>query len=90
MTSEVSCRILDVTPTPLPLQLALPFTRRKAFAPLHALHYGLTRSCKTFFAYQFVVTAAPSGRMPLPHPPEKLDQKPHQTPDQTPAATVSV
>jgi SAM-dependent methyltransferase len=90
MTSEVSCRILDVTPTPVPLQLALPFTRRKVFAPLHALHYGLTRSCRTFFAYQFVVTAAPSGRVPLPTPHEKLDQKPHQTPDQTPAATVSV
>jgi 2-polyprenyl-3-methyl-5-hydroxy-6-metoxy-1,4-benzoquinol methylase len=90
MMSEVSCRILDVTPTPVPLQLALPFTRRKVFAPLHALQYGLTRSCKTFFAYQFVVTSAPSGRVPLPHPPEKLDQKPHQTPDQTSAATVSV
>lgn len=64
--NEVSCRILDVTPTSLPIQLVLPFTARKLFAPLHTLHYGLTLSWKTLFAYQFVVTAAPSGKAPLP------------------------
>jgi SAM-dependent methyltransferase len=66
MISEVSCRVLDVTPTPVPLQLILPFTERKSFALLHAFHYGLTLSWKTVFAYQFVVTAAPCGRAPLP------------------------
>lgn len=65
MMREVSCRVLDVTPTPVPLQLALPFTEAKAFAPLHTLLYGLTRSWKTIFAYQFVVTAAPCGQTPL-------------------------
>ncbi len=66
MMNEVPCGILDVTPTPVPLQLVLPFTERKAFAPLHALLYAITRSWKTIFAYQFVVTAAPRGQAPLP------------------------
>ena len=61
MMGEVSCRVLDVTPTTLPVQLVFPFTEGKAFAPLHALHYALTASWKTVFAYQFVVTAAPRG-----------------------------
>jgi len=65
MMNEASCRVLDVTPTPLPIQLALPLMAQKAFAPLHALHYALTRSWKTMFAYQFVVTAAPSGQIPF-------------------------
>lgn len=60
--NQVFCRVLDVTPTPVPVQLVLPFTERKSFAPLHALHYGLTLCWKTLFAYQFVVTAAPFGR----------------------------
>lgn len=66
MMSEVSCRTLAVTPTPVPLQLVFPLTRRKFFAPLHAMHYALTLSWKTLFAYQFVVTAAPAGQAPLP------------------------
>lgn len=78
MMSEVSCRVLDVTPTPVPLQLVLPFTERKAFAPLHALHYGLTLSWKTIFAYQFVVTAAPCGHTHL------------RTGDQMPAEMIQV
>ena len=64
MMSDVSCRILDVTPAPLPTQLVFPFTAHKTFAPLHALHYGVTLSWKTLFAYQFVITAAPCARMP--------------------------
>jgi 2-polyprenyl-3-methyl-5-hydroxy-6-metoxy-1,4-benzoquinol methylase len=66
MMAEVSCRVLDVTPTTLPVQLVFPSTEGKAFAPLHALHYALTGSWKTVFAYQFVVTAAPSGVPALP------------------------
>ena len=62
MLTDVSCRVLDVTPTPLPVQLVLPWTARKIFAPLHAAHYALTLSWKTIFAYQFVVTVAPSGQ----------------------------
>lgn len=66
MMSEVSFRVLDVTPTPVPLQLILPFTEASVFAPLHALLYGLTRSWKTIFAYQFVITAAPCGQTSRP------------------------
>lgn len=66
MMGEVSCQVLDVTPTMLPVQLVFPFTEANAFAPLHALHYALTRSWKSVFAYQFVVTAAPSVAPTLP------------------------
>jgi len=59
---EASCSVRDVTPTPLPVQIVFPFTESKWFAPLHAIHYGLTRCWKTLFAYQFVVTAVPQHR----------------------------
>jgi len=65
MMSDVSCRVLDVTPTPVPIQLVLPLTEHKVFVPLHALHYGLTASWKTLFAYQFVITAVPYSGAPL-------------------------
>ena len=55
MMTGVSCPVLDVTPTPLPVQLVLPWTAHKIFAPLHALDYALTLSWKTIFAYQFVI-----------------------------------
>ena len=63
LMSEVSCEVLDVIPTPLPFQLVLPFTDNKLFTPFHEAHYALTRCWKTFFAYQFVIIAAPC------HPP---------------------
>jgi len=66
LMSEVSCKVLIAIPTPLPVQLVLPFTRGKLFAPLHEAHYALTRCWKTFFAYQFVIVAAPCN-LPLPH-----------------------
>jgi SAM-dependent methyltransferase len=59
LMSEVSCEVLEAIPTPLPVQLVLPFTGSKFFAPLHEAHYALTRCWKTFFAYQFVIVAAP-------------------------------
>ncbi len=59
LMSEVSCEVIDAIPTPLPVQLVLPFTRGRLFAPLHEAHYALTRCWKTFFAYQFVIVAAP-------------------------------
>lgn len=59
LMSEVSCEVLDAIPTPLPVQLVLPFTESALFAPLHEAHYALTRCRKTFFAYQFVIVAAP-------------------------------
>src|SRR5579863_822496 len=63
LMSEASCEVLDVIPTPLPVQIALPFTGSEFFTPLHEAHYALTRCWKTFFAYQFVIVAAPC------HPP---------------------
>jgi SAM-dependent methyltransferase len=59
LMDEVSCDILAVVPTPLPVQLVFPFTAGKLFAPLHELHYAVTCSWKTLFAYQFVIVAAP-------------------------------
>jgi SAM-dependent methyltransferase len=59
MTSTVSCKVLDVIPTPLPVQIVLPCTEHKVFAVLHEAIYMVTRCWKTFFAYQFVVAVAP-------------------------------
>jgi SAM-dependent methyltransferase len=59
LMGEVSCEVLDLIPTPLPVQLVLPFTESKFFAPLHEAHYALTCCWETLFAYQFVVVAAP-------------------------------
>jgi 2-polyprenyl-3-methyl-5-hydroxy-6-metoxy-1,4-benzoquinol methylase len=59
MMDEASCRILEVAPTPLPVQLVLPVTEKKVFAPLHEAHYLLARIWRTLFAYQFVIRAAP-------------------------------
>jgi SAM-dependent methyltransferase len=59
LMSEASCDILEMIPTPLPVQLAFPLTRSRFFAPLHEAHSALTRSWKALFAYQFVVVAAP-------------------------------
>ncbi len=66
LMDEVSCQVLDVVPTPLPFQLAMPFTGKKFFVPFHAAHYAITRAWKSLFAYQFVITVAPSGPRLLP------------------------
>lgn len=60
MMARASCNILDVIPTPLPVQILFPFTENKLFQPLHEVLYALTCGWKTMFAYQFVITAAPS------------------------------
>jgi len=59
MMEDASCRILELVPTPLPVQLVFPVTERTIFAPLHEIHYLLVRGWKTLFAYQFVVRAVP-------------------------------
>jgi SAM-dependent methyltransferase len=59
LMNDVSCEVLNTIPTPLPVQLVLPFTESKIFAPLHEAHYALTRCWKPFFSYQFVIIAAP-------------------------------
>lgn len=69
LMSEASCEVLDVIPTPLPVQLVFPFTENKFFRPLHEIHYALTRSWTKLFAYQFVLMAAPD---PLSGPFESI------------------
>ncbi len=59
MMDSVSCDVVEAVPTALPVQLVLPFTEKKFFGPLHEAHYAMTRCWKTFFAYQFVIVAAP-------------------------------
>lgn len=59
MMQEASYRVLEVAPTPLPVQLVVPLSENKLFAWLHEIHYLLVRLWKTLFAYQFVVKAAP-------------------------------
>ena len=62
MMGEVSCEVLEAIPTPLPVQLVIPFTRSGLFAPLHEAHYALTRCWKSLFAYQFVMVVSPQRR----------------------------
>src|SRR5258708_19270104 len=61
LMGEVSCRVLEVIPTPLPVQLVFPSTEKKFFTLFHEAHYAITRAWKTLFAYQFVITATPAG-----------------------------
>jgi len=60
MMSEASCGVLRVIPTPLPVQIVLPFTKNNFFAPFHEALYAFTRLWKTLFAYQFIITVTPS------------------------------
>ena len=59
MMSEVSCNVVHVIPTPLPVQIVFPSTETKLFAPFHEILYALTRCWKSLLAYQFVLVAAP-------------------------------
>ncbi len=60
MMQEVSCKVIDIAPTPVPVQIVFPITARKLFDPFHEAHYAFVRSWKTLLAYQFVVTAVPN------------------------------
>jgi len=59
LVSDASCEVLEVIPTPLPVQFVFPFTENKVFRPMHEIHYALTRSWSSLFAYQFIMVAAP-------------------------------
>jgi len=61
MMLEASCDIIEVVPTPLPVQIVFPITEKGFFAPLHEACYALVRLRKTMFAYQFVVKARPNS-----------------------------
>jgi len=66
MMEEVSCDVVEVTPTPLPMQLVFPFTESKFFAPFHEALYAITCGWKTLLAYQFVITAGPRDSWQFP------------------------
>jgi 2-polyprenyl-3-methyl-5-hydroxy-6-metoxy-1,4-benzoquinol methylase len=55
-------RIVEIKPTPIPLQLVLPVTSSRFFAPLHELHYFCTQAWQSLMAYQFVIAAVPTAR----------------------------
>jgi len=76
MMREASCRIIEVAPTPLPVQLVFPMTDRKIFMPLHEAHYLTVRLWKTFFAYQFVIRAAPALFASLNEPLKVVEKQP--------------
>ena len=59
MMRAVSCRVVNVTPTPLPVQIVFPSTDKWFLAPLHEAHFFLTRCWKAALAYQIVITAEP-------------------------------
>src|SRR5579863_692921 len=59
LMDQVSCEVLEAIPTPLPVQLVLPWTDSRFFAPFHELDYAITRCWPTLFAYQFVIVASP-------------------------------
>ena len=60
LLDECACRRRAIAPTPIPIQLVLPSTDHRFFAPLHEIHYLLVRLWKRLFSYQFVVRAAPN------------------------------
>jgi 2-polyprenyl-3-methyl-5-hydroxy-6-metoxy-1,4-benzoquinol methylase len=61
MIDDAACRIVELKPTSVPVQLVAPWTDNGFFAPLHELNYLAVRLCKTLLAYQFVVRAIPKG-----------------------------
>jgi SAM-dependent methyltransferase len=72
MMSEVLCSVLEVVPTPLPVQIVFPFTESKFFTPLHEAFYALARSWKSAFAYQFVIIAAPGRSIVVTLPDDEI------------------
>jgi 2-polyprenyl-3-methyl-5-hydroxy-6-metoxy-1,4-benzoquinol methylase len=61
MMQEASCRIVELQPTPAPVQLVLPWTDQPIFDPIHGLHFLSVKCCKTLLAYQFVLRAVPES-----------------------------
>jgi SAM-dependent methyltransferase len=60
LMEDASLRIVELVPTPLPVQLVFPITERNIFLPLHEVHYLLVRTWKTLLAYQFVARGVPA------------------------------
>ena len=54
MIHDASCRIVELKPTSVPLQLVIPWTDNRVFGPFHEVHFFAVRLWKTLLAYQFV------------------------------------
>jgi 2-polyprenyl-3-methyl-5-hydroxy-6-metoxy-1,4-benzoquinol methylase len=63
MLNECGCDIIETVATPIPVQLVIPVTNHKLFAPLHEFHYLIVRMWKRLFAYQFVLRATPNSAL---------------------------
>ena len=59
LLQNCGCDVIERVATPVPVQLVVPATDHRLFAPLHEFHYLLVRMWQTLLAYQFVVRAAP-------------------------------
>ncbi|HEV8722660.1 MAG TPA: class I SAM-dependent methyltransferase [Candidatus Binatia bacterium] len=57
LLQESGGRIVEVVPSPIPVQLVLPVTEKRMFYPLHEFNYFVTRLFRGLFAYQFVMRA---------------------------------
>jgi 2-polyprenyl-3-methyl-5-hydroxy-6-metoxy-1,4-benzoquinol methylase len=64
LLQDCGLKVDRVVATPIPVQLVWSVTDRHFFAPLHYCHFQLVRLWKTLLAYQFVVQADGSGRVP--------------------------
>ena len=62
MVQNCGYRIVEIKPTPVPIQLAPPVTSSVCFAPLHELQYLCTCAWQSLMAYQFVIIAVPAAR----------------------------
>jgi len=59
LLQNAACRVVDIVPTPLPVQLVFPWTQTPMLALIHELHFAMVRVWKTLLAYQFVARALP-------------------------------
>jgi SAM-dependent methyltransferase len=59
LLQNAACRVVEVVPTPLPVQLVFPWTQRPIVALIHEIHFAMVRLWKTLLAYQFVARALP-------------------------------
>ena len=59
MICDASCRMVELKPTSVPLQLVIPWTDSRIFWPIHELHFFAVRLWKRLLAYQFVARIVP-------------------------------
>jgi 2-polyprenyl-3-methyl-5-hydroxy-6-metoxy-1,4-benzoquinol methylase len=59
LVDDCAFQIVRLFPTPIPVQIVLPFTDCRSLSLLHELHYLAVASLKSLLAYQFVICAQP-------------------------------